>query len=241
MSPHEPFERRAADYDRWYDTPEGGCAFAAEVEALRAVAGIISGRWLEVGVGTGRFAAGLGIGEGIDPSPRMLALALRRGIGCVTGAAEKLPFPSDTFDGILLALTLCFVDDPGKALAECRRVLHKRGRLLVGIIPADGPWGAHYLRMAEQGHPVYSVARFILSGDIVPLVESAGFRLLKSASTLETGGARREDRSAGEHAPWVVDEDSIDVAGVTLRRRLGAEHQPRDLLGRLLLQGEDGV
>lgn len=184
MSPHEPFDRFAADYDRWYDTPQGRRAFSAEVASLRLVGGAISGRWLEVGVGTGRFAAALGIGAGVDPSPRMRAFALDRGVKAVEGSAEDLPFASAAFDGVLLALTLCFVDDPQAALRECRRVLTGDGTLLVGVIPADSPWGAAYMHEAEQGHPVYAAARFFTSGDIVPLVEAAGSRLLKSASTL---------------------------------------------------------
>ncbi len=184
MSPHEPFDRVAADYDRWYDTPEGRRAFSAEVASLRLAVGAMSGRWLEVGVGTGRFAAALGIGAGVDPSPRMRAFALDRGIEAVEGSAEDLPFPSAAFDGVLLALTLCFVDDPQAALRECRRVLTGDGTLLVGIIPADSPWGAAYMREAEQGHPVYATAGFFASGDVVPLVERAGFRLLTSSSTL---------------------------------------------------------
>lgn len=151
------------------------------------MAGTVSGRWLEVGVGTGRFATALGIGEGVDPSPQMLGFALRRGVRGVTGTAEALPFSSACFDGVLLALTLCFVDDQEAALAECRRVLVEHGTLLVGIIPADGPWGAAYLREAERGHPVYAAARFLASHEVVSLVERAGCRLLKSASTLFWG------------------------------------------------------
>jgi hypothetical protein len=74
-------------------------------------------------------------------------------------------------------------------------VLREGGRLLVGIIPADGPWGRAYVRAASEGHPVYGMARFLASHEIVPLVGTAGFRALGSASTLFWGP---DDPAEGE-------------------------------------------
>jgi SAM-dependent methyltransferase len=62
-------------YDRWYDSPQGRTIFDAELKCLRLLCPRCLGRWLEVGVGTGRFASTLGISEGTDPSPRMLEIA----------------------------------------------------------------------------------------------------------------------------------------------------------------------
>jgi ubiquinone/menaquinone biosynthesis C-methylase UbiE len=73
-----PFEESAEDYDRWYD--QHTAAFAAEVAALKTCLGWAGGRGLEIGVGTGRFAAPLGVSFGIDPSSSMLQLAARRGV-----------------------------------------------------------------------------------------------------------------------------------------------------------------
>jgi len=63
------FDPMADAYDRWYDTPKGKAIFQAELKCLRSLHEKSPGRWLEVGVGTGRFACSLGIAEGIDPSP----------------------------------------------------------------------------------------------------------------------------------------------------------------------------
>ena len=180
----EGFDRFAEGYDGWYDTPRGSAAFRAETACLRSLCAPLRGRWLEVGVGTGRFADALGATEGIDPSTRMLRLAAGRGIGTCAARAEALPFRSGAFDGVLTVLSLCFVDDPAGALRECRRVLRPGGRLLAGFIPADGPWGKAYERKKASGHPVYSMATFIPAGGMVPLAEGAGFRLLSAASTL---------------------------------------------------------
>jgi len=126
----------------------------------------------------------LGIAEGIDPSPRMLEIAGGRGVKTYTGRAEVLPFRDSSFEGVLAALALCFVDDSERALKECRRILRAGGKLLVGIIPADSPWGRAYEREKAEGHPVYSLAAFQSSSRIISLAESAGFSLLTAASTL---------------------------------------------------------
>ena len=180
----QAFDAIAEAYDRWYEAPEGRVIFEAELKCVRSLCQHCQGRWLEVGVGTGRFASSLGVAEGIDPSSRMLEIAARRGIKTYQGRAEALPFPDSTFNGVLLALALCFVADPQQALKECHRALGPKGLLLLGIIPADSPWGREYERKKAEGHPVYAQARFLASSEIVALVESAGFDLQDAASTL---------------------------------------------------------
>ncbi len=179
-----PFDALANDYDAWYDEPVGRAILAAELACLRRLVDTCSGRWIEVGVGSGRFAAGLEIGEGIDPAESMLRIAARRGVRTHLGTAENLPFPDGSFDGILLALTLCFIDDPAEALQECCRVLAGNGVLLVGIVPADSPWGWLYARKKAEGHRIYASATFRTVRETVGLVEAAGFHLRNAASTL---------------------------------------------------------
>ena len=107
----QAFDPIADSYDQWYDAPEGRAVFSAELACLRLLCTPCGGRSLEVGVGTGRFTSALGVAEGVDPSGQMLEIAAGRGIQTYTGTAEDLPFADDTFDGLLLALTLCFVTD----------------------------------------------------------------------------------------------------------------------------------
>jgi len=178
------FDSLADRYDEWYESPEGAAVFREELRCLRTVCPEHSGRWLEVGVGTGRFASALGIAEGIDLSRKMLECAERRGVRTCTGAAEDMPFPDASFEGVLMALALCFVQDARKALRESARVLRSSGTLLVGIIPAGSPWGISYMRKAAEGHPVYSLATFRTVSEIVVLAEGMGFVLHESASTL---------------------------------------------------------
>jgi len=178
------FDPVADDYDRWYDTPKGLAIFRAETECLRRLTGKCPGRWLEVGVGTGRFAAALGVTDGVDPSAPMRALAERRGIRTTHGSGESLPYPDQSFDGILTTTTLCFLADPQKSLQECERVLKDAGCLIVGLVPADSPWGRLYQRKAAEGHPLYSAATFYSSDEAVRLAAVAGFRLQQAFSCL---------------------------------------------------------
>lgn len=141
-------DQRADEYDRWFDSPEGQSVFQLELRCVREIIQIDDGRWLEVGVGTGRFAAALGVTDGVDPSERALAIAAARGIRTHVGKAERLPFEGKTFDGVALVATLCFVSDPSLALRECGRVLHDDGTVVLAIIPADSPWG----RLSAEKH-----------------------------------------------------------------------------------------
>jgi len=178
------FDRVAEDYDRWYDTVEGATVLEAELACLGKAVPRFCGNWLEIGVGTGRFAAALGIAEGIDPSPSMLAIAARRGIATRVGTGENLPYPSGMCSGVLMVAVLCFMKDVPHALGECSRVLRPDGTLLIGHIPADGPWGRDYIRKAAEGHPLYSQARFTTVDDVVGIAASAGFELQAAASGL---------------------------------------------------------
>jgi len=68
------FDSLAADYDAWFEK-EGRLIFASEVEALRQALPLLPKPWIEVGIGSGRFAQALGIDIGLDPSSKLLKIA----------------------------------------------------------------------------------------------------------------------------------------------------------------------
>jgi ubiquinone/menaquinone biosynthesis C-methylase UbiE len=74
--PFDVFDIHAERYDRWYNDHK--IIYRQELQLIRHYSGALG--WdLEIGVGTGRFAAPLGIRLGIDPSLPMLRIAKTRG------------------------------------------------------------------------------------------------------------------------------------------------------------------
>jgi len=183
----EVFDRLSERYDAWFDSPQGTRVFAAEVECLERLLPPDRAGWVEVGVGTGRFASALKIAEGVDPSRSMIRKAAGLGISTREARAENLPYAKHSLDGILLVVTLCFLDEPEKALQECARALKVGGHLLVGLVPAESAWGRFYRTQGRQGHPFYSAARFYTCEATKRLAAAAGFEYVGGAGTLPMG------------------------------------------------------
>jgi len=159
----EVFKARALDYDAWY--VKHPSLYKSEL-LVAARLGCRGG--VEVGVGTGRFAAPLGLRAGVDPVREMLRLAPRE-LDLVEGVGEMLPLRSRAFPCALLVVTLCFVQDPAAVLREAMRVAEK---VVTCIVPRDSPWGRHYREAAARGHPFYTKAKFYTVREVVEMRES---------------------------------------------------------------------
>jgi ubiquinone/menaquinone biosynthesis C-methylase UbiE len=180
----ETFDLYAEDYDRWFDTPEGKVLFAVEVKAVKLVIKDLEKPFLEIGVGTGRFAEQLGIEIGIDTSSNVLEIAKKRGIKVERAKGESLPFKNESFGAVFLFFTLCFVEEPEMVLSEAKRVLKTGGGLIVGIINRESPWGKLYLKKKGEKHPIYKYARFYSINEVAGMVEKAGMVIEAYSSTL---------------------------------------------------------
>ncbi|MCS7350917.1 MAG: methyltransferase domain-containing protein [Anaerolineae bacterium] len=178
------FERYATDYDAWYETPIGRGAYRSEVRALAPLLAECPRPWLEIGVGSGRFAQALAVEFGVDPAPTPLRMAAGRGVHTVQAVGERLPFRDRSFGGVLLVATLCFVEDPLAVLREAYRILRPEGGLVLGEIPAESPWGAEYQEKGRQGDPFFSMARFYDRQELEALLRKAGFEIVAYRSTL---------------------------------------------------------
>lgn len=138
VSSQEGYALWATTYDH-----ERNALIAVEaqyVEALMAQLPILSA--IDVGTGTGRHAVRLarqGVTvSAVDASPAMLAIAQqaaqRAGVTIDFRCAaieDDLPYPTNQFDFLLCALTLCHVPSLPQALQECARVVRPGGAVLI--------------------------------------------------------------------------------------------------------------
>ena len=129
-------------YDRWVLPPILDLVMRQnQLEKYRReVVGAATGRVLEVGVGSGLnlslYGKQVETVVGIDPSPRLLAIARRRADAAgvraelLQGSATSISLADSTIDTVVMTWTLCSITNPLAALREMRRVLKPDGQLL---------------------------------------------------------------------------------------------------------------
>lgn len=180
MARTEPFEEHTDRYEAWFESHAS--AYASELDAVDRLLPA-TGRGLEIGVGTGRFAAPLGVPVGVDPAPAMLARARERGVDVVEGIAESLPFRDAAFDAALIVTAICFVDDVDRTLSEAARVLTDDGALVVGYVDRESPLGRRY-EAEREANPFYRDATFVSTDDLLERLDAAGFEAYEFAQTI---------------------------------------------------------
>ena len=186
-----PFDDLASAYDAWFEE-EGKLLFEIEVRAFQEILPSLPRPWLEIGLGSGRFAQALRIESGIDPSIRLAEMARRRGVAVFLGTGEQEPFENESFGTVFLIVTLCFVDSPLDTLREAHRILVTGGKVVLGLVLRGSPRGRFYEVKKREGHRFYKYARFYRYNDVVKLLEQAGFTVERVISTLfqKPGGVK---------------------------------------------------
>lgn len=146
MSLHDPAYMRDPRHVRAQYESETGLAaraslygettgpFAGDV-AFAAVAEMGPRRMLEVGCGTGWFAARVGRELGadvvaIDQSERMVELARAEGVDARVGDVQALAFDDGAFDCVAAHWMLYHVPELDRGLSEIARILSPGGRLV---------------------------------------------------------------------------------------------------------------
>jgi ubiquinone/menaquinone biosynthesis C-methylase UbiE len=180
MARIEPFEIFPERYEEWFDVNR--FVYESELQAVRQMIPK-GGKGIEVGVGSGRFAAPLGIKVGIEPSAKMRRIAISRGIEAIDGIAESLPFKDVQFDFVLMVTTICFLDDINAAFKETFRVLKPEGYFIIGFIDKESPIGQFYYKHKDE-NPFYKIADFYNVNEVTQHLKQAGFDCFHFTQTI---------------------------------------------------------
>jgi ubiquinone/menaquinone biosynthesis C-methylase UbiE len=130
-------------FARFYDRLTARTERAGLAEMRRSLLSAAAGRVLELGAGTGHnlqyYTDAVTELVLAEPDPNMARILRERleregtaagNPSVIEAPAEELPFDDGSFDVVVATLVLCTVEDPGRALAEVRRVLVEGGRFL---------------------------------------------------------------------------------------------------------------
>lgn len=179
----------AERYDAWYVEKLGNFVDQVETEAALELFSPRSGMTLlDAGCGTGNFSLKLARQGchvlGVDISPDMLSIARHKAeqeqlsIEFLEMDLYDLHFADHSFDGVFTMAAWEFIKDEERAFAEMYRVLKPGGKLLLGTINLDSPWGSLYLDIARQDESsVFRCAHFKTMDDL---------RKLKPGELLDT-------------------------------------------------------
>lgn len=142
----------------WYDTEFQPAPLESETwEVLLGLLGDPAGALIDVGCGTGSYAAALGERgwdvTGVDISEDMLRLARERGVRTVRADATSLPFADGSFDAAISVFTNTDFDDLAAVVREITRIL-RPGAPLVHLAVHPCFVGPHSMYDPEGGVPV---------------------------------------------------------------------------------------
>ena len=211
----------------WYD--EEFQPAALEGEAWQAVARLLgegSGALLDLGCGTGAYAAGLAeLGwevTGVDVSEDMLRKARERGAQVIHADATSLPFADATFGAAVSIFTHTDFDDFHGALREVARVLEPGAPFVyVGVHPCFV--GPHSLYVRAVGVPQLHDGWYRREGNYTeaPGISPDGLRARFGAAHMPLGRFLQSFLDAGfrfEHVEEPEDREYPYMIALVLRR-----------------------
>jgi SAM-dependent methyltransferase len=174
------FDRNVQRYEEWF--VKHPFAYVSELHAVRELLPLTA-NGVEIGVGTGRFSAPLGIRQGIEPSRAMAEVARKKGLDVISGVAENLPYKDSKFEFCLMVTTLCFLDDIDLAFQEAYRVLTPRGSVVIGFVDKNSPIGKDYEQRKNESL-FYKEAVFYSVDELLVHLKKAGFLKFRFCQTL---------------------------------------------------------
>jgi len=180
MNKSNVFDQCAKEYDEWFDVHPW--VYQSELQAVRMLLPQ-NGKGVEIGVGTGRFSLLFGITTGVEPSRAMAEIAKHRGITVYNAKAENLPFDGNAFDYVLMVTAICFLEDPLLALREINRILRPAGRIIIGMLDKDSPFGKMYGRK-KQDSKFFKDAKFYSVSQVIEWLETSAYNQVKFLQTI---------------------------------------------------------
>jgi len=175
-----PFEKYSDRYEDWFLNNE--YAYQSEVNAIKEIMPDFKDG-IEIGIGSGKFAAPLGITFGIEPSGKMGKIATRRGIKVERCAAENLRFKDGSFDFALMVTTVCFLDNVKKAFSEVYRILKPGGFFINGFVDKESEIGKKYQKNKDKS-VFYVEADFFSTEEIIKFLKETGFKNFEFRQTI---------------------------------------------------------
>ena len=176
----EPFDNYSNEYDDWFITNK--YAFQSELNAIKkALPENVD--TVEVGIGSGIFAAPLGIKEGVDPSEAMREKAKKKDVRVMDAVAENLPYTDQSKNAVLMVTTICFVDDIYKSFQEVHRVLKDDGHFIIGFVDKNSPVGKFYLDHKDE-NAFYEDAIFFGTEELYKTLKDTGFKINNTYQTV---------------------------------------------------------
>src|SRR5919198_2440274 len=196
------FGRRAATYDELRPVDENWWKI---YEALVREGDLAGRRVLDVGSGTGNFAAALSERAkvwGVDQSRQMLEVARSRApaVRFKEATAYALPFKDGWFERATMWLVVHLLERP-RAYAEIRRVLGPNGRIAVATFDPSY-FGIFWFRDYFPSMEEIDRARFPTRADFETELKGAGFRAPRFTQISQRATVTREvalERIRGRH------------------------------------------
>jgi len=133
-------------------------------------------RVLDLGCGSGRHVGPLAARGAKVVALDLAPSAVDGAIATLTADGRRLPFRDGAFDLVIASEVLEHVRAPAPIVAEARRVLRPRGRLVVSV-PRFGPEAINWLLSLEYHSAVGGHVHIFTRRRLARLLREEGFRL----------------------------------------------------------------
>ncbi len=137
-------DEHAERYDGWFIANH--VQLQSELLLIKSCLAQAPGRALSIGCGSGvcelllRRDHGVSVGDGVEWSGAMIAVARMRGLAVHVGSPEALPLPNSSFDTVLFNRSPSVIGNLGQALTEAFRVLRPEGCLVLADVPKESAY-----------------------------------------------------------------------------------------------------